>query len=101
MNYFSEGVCVVSKNNKSGLIDLAGKLIVPCICEMLWDCKNGLILALNSDGQKGYINKEGEIVIPFGKYNCCTNFCEGFSRVTNSNFEHVYIDRTGKILKLN
>lgn len=99
-NDFSEGVCVVHKDNKSGLIDLTGELIVPCIYEKLENCKNGLILATNSDGQKGYINKKDEIVIPFGKYYFCSNFNEGYAVVTSSECGHAYIDKTGKILNL-
>lgn len=99
-NDFSEGVCVVYKDNKAGIIDLTGELIVPCIYEKLENCKNGLILATNSDGQKGYINKKGEIVIPFGKYYFCYNFNEGYAVVTSSEYGHVYIDKTGKILNL-
>ena len=97
---FSEGVCVVTQDDKDGLIDLVGNLIVPCIYKKLHSCKEGLILATDSDGNNGYINNKGQIIIPFGKYTSFSDYSCGLAKVYNNKYEEMYIDKTDKILEI-
>lgn len=97
---FSEGVCVVTQNDKDGLIDLSGNSVVPCSYKRLHSCKNGLILATDSDGNNGYINNKGQIIIPFGKYTSFADFSCGLAKVYSEEKGQVYIDKTGKILEI-
>lgn len=66
----------------------------------LHNCKNGLILATDSDGNNGYINKKGQIIIPFGKYHSHSDFSCGLAQVWDDEYGNIYIDKTGKILEI-
>jgi len=60
---FSDGVSVVEKNGKYGLIDLAGKEVVPCIYDYISDFLDGFA-AVEKDDKLGYIDKTGKEVVP-------------------------------------
>lgn len=97
---YRNSVCVVTQNDKDGLIDLYGNLIIPCEYKKLHYCNEGLILATNSDGENGYIDRKGNVIIPFGKYNSYSGFHCGFAKVHSEEYGNVYIDKTGKILEI-
>lgn len=97
---YKEGVCVVAQNKKYGLVDLEGNLVVSCKYKKLHSCNEGLILATDFDDRNGYIDKKGNIIIPFGKYISYSGFHCGFAKVWSNEHGHVYIDKTGEILEI-
>ncbi len=76
---FSEGMAVVKKDDKSGVIDEKGELVVPCIYDSISDYSEGLASVMEYGGMflPGYsnsaiyywafIDKKGKLVIPFKK----------------------------------
>lgn len=64
---YKEGLCAVTKGNKSGFIDLNGDEAIACQYEKVWDFGEGLA-GFQAGGQKdsakiGFINKSGQTVI--------------------------------------
>lgn len=103
INYFSpEGYSHVLRDNKSGVIDTTGRVIIPCI----WDGLNRtntiepLFLVTTdaihpghvygmfySQGRSGYLNEKNEVVIPV-KYSHIGRYFndEGITSFTKSKF---------------
>ena len=96
---FNEGLAIVLQDEKYGMIDLTGKLVIPCVYDKLYDCSEGLIRA-SKDKQTGIIDKHNNIVIPFGKYEIYGNFYDGLAKAWCEDYGNVYINRNGEILKL-
>ena len=67
MDYFSEGLCPVSKDGKYGFIDVYGKEVIPCQWDGVVKFERGLaiILKKNNKGynRRGVINHKGEIIV--------------------------------------
>ena len=96
---FSEGLAVVTLNDKCGYIDKTGKEVVPCKYDSLvthsyeGEFSEGLaMVALN--GKYGYIDMTGKEVIPC-QYDRAKDFSEGLAAV-EQNGKWGYIDKTGK-----
>ena len=51
----------------------------------------------NADGEYGFIDDTGKLVIPC-QWNYATDFSEGLARVTDSGWNHGYIDKTGEVV---
>lgn len=72
-----------------------GKEIVAC--DIVYS--NGLLLIINEDGKRGYINRNGEVAIEL-KYDVATIFFEGLAIVGNKNndgkFKYSVIDLKGE-----
>ena len=65
---FSEGLCpVVDEDKKFGFVDEIGKLVIPCKFIHALDFRDGLA-SVQEEGtfKNGYINHQGELVIPYG-----------------------------------
>lgn len=100
---FSEGVAVVQKESGSGwdynytygVIDKAGKLILPDTFEYLGNCREGL-MSFSQNKKYGFINTEGKVIIP-PSYHDATYFCNGLAcvRETESS-KYGYINKTNK-----
>ena len=55
------------RNEKYGVIDLDGNIIVPAIYDKVYDFENGLA-EVENDNLRGLINVQGEIVVPVAYY---------------------------------
>lgn len=51
----------------------------------------------NADGEYGFIDDTGKLVIPC-QWDYATDFSEGLARVTDSGWNHGYIDKTGEVV---
>lgn len=78
---FSEGLAWVMNRKERGYVDKSGKMVIQ------WDTvgfgsvfKEGLAAISNDKDRFGFINKKGEIVIPF-EFDEVTNFSNGLARV--------------------
>jgi hypothetical protein len=86
---------------KLGLIDKTGKIIIKPEYHKINLFSEGLIRVCkkisDSEYLSGFINQQGEIVIPF-IYGCdiSINFSEGLCAVRNSNGLYGFIDKKGK-----
>ena len=88
----TDGFAVVSKNNKSGLIDVSGNQIVPCIYEGARAHDKLFPVAQNS--KWGFINTSGNIVIPF-KFFEAYGFQDEMCIVRDSNYFYGYVNNNG------
>ena len=91
-----EGLSIVSKNNKYGVIDVNGKEIVPLQYDYIGGFSNSLSPARKGN-KRGYINKQGKEVIPF-EFDFVGNFEDGIAKV-NKNGKWFYINRMGEFVK--
>ena len=97
---FSEGLCVVYKDGKAGMIDTEGNVVVPFEYYKLYNCHEGMIWARNEKYENGYLNRKGEIVIPFGKYHVNYRFSDGLTSAWSENTGNVYLTKQGEVIEL-
>lgn len=62
---FSEGLASFEKNGKYGYVDTKGRIVIEPQYDYAYDFSEGLAMVAGEDLKCGYINKQGEIVIPF------------------------------------
>lgn len=93
---FVDGVTYVENNNKYGVIDKTGKLVVPMMYQNIEDFSNGLAKVIISmkEGTYGYINNKGKLVISLNYQG--ESFYNGFAFVGKDENQYGYIDATGK-----
>lgn len=96
---YREEMAAILKNGKYGMINLTGELVMPCIYDKLNNCHEGLIKAVQNN-KTGYVDKNNNTVISFGKFEDCGNFNDGFATAHCKNYDNVYIDKKGEILKI-
>lgn len=65
------------KDGKKGLIDKAGRVIIPNEFDEITDFRNRVAFVYN-DGKKGLVNDEGKIILPC-VYDEITSFRDGFA----------------------
>ena len=98
-NFFSEGLACVSKkiNEKSyyGFINTSGKEVIGCRYDYADDFSDGLAF-VEFGSQKGYINKEGKMVIKLSNnIKRCERFSEGLAIVYTNDSKNGIIDKSG------
>lgn len=93
-----EGYAQVSKNNKWGLINTAGKVVIPLIYDQVSWFSEGLVL-VKKDGKFGYLNKSGQEVIPLSnKYQDPGSFWGGIAPVKNDSGDIGFINMQGELV---
>ena len=94
---FEEGLALVKLNGKTGFIDLEGNIVIAPIYLKAQSFLNGLA-AVTLDGKHwGFIDKIGEMVVPFTYDNTSRGFREGLCSVSNGKYLGV-IDTQNTIL---
>ncbi len=95
VNYFSEGLSLVSKEGKFGYISKSGKLVIPFMWDDAESFKNNC--AVVSKGEKfGLVSRNGDFLIP-AEYDELTEPVEDIS-VVMQNGKSGYIEKTGRAL---
>lgn len=85
----------VKLNNKYGVINEKGKLIVPCIYDYLEiNCSPLILVSLNS--KFGYLNQKGKIEIPI-TFEHALSYFEGLAAVKKNN-KYGFINKKGKVI---
>jgi hypothetical protein len=69
--------------------------VIPLQYDWVDDFHDGLAVVC-LDGEVGVIDKSGNIIVPFGKYENITYFLGGIAMVTTMDYEVGFIDSTGK-----
>lgn len=90
---FSDGLACVELNNRYGFIDKTGKIIIPCIYKGAFDFSEGFAYVMNSNGDSGYINKTGKMVIKGEGYD----FSEGLAAIIKVSGTE-FIDKSGNVV---
>ena len=93
---FVHGAALIESCGNSWAIDLNGDTLIPPGYKLGEFSGNGLFPASENGRNWGYINRQGEVAIPFEYYKSWT-FLEGLGRV--SNFYHFgFVDRSGNLV---
>ena len=93
---FVHGAALIESCGNSWAIDIDGDTLIPPGFSLGEFSGNGLIPASEDGRNWGYINRQGEIKIPFSYYKTWT-FLEGLGRV--SNFYHYgFVDPEGNLV---
>lgn len=93
-NHCQEGMIVVKKYNKYGVIDKTGKVIVEPSFDNIYSFSEGFA-AVNQNGKWGYIDKTGAFIIK-PQFEWALAFKDGMAQVMQ-NGKYGYIDKTGKV----
>lgn len=99
---FSEGLAVVSEDGYHyGFIDKTGKVVIPLEYSGAGGFSEGLAAVGKEDEGYGYIDKTGHLVIPYDSdlYDA-DEFKNGIAKVYTRFYEEYYIDKSGKITKM-
>lgn len=93
-----EGYAQVSKNNKWGFINTAGKVVIPLIYDQVSRFSEGLV-SVKKDGKIGYLNVSGQEVIPLSnKYQDPGSFWGGIAPVKNDSGDIGFINMQGELV---
>jgi hypothetical protein len=91
---FKEGLLMVSKDNKYGFIDRAGKEVISCVYDWATTTFSESLVSVSKDDMWGFIDRTGKEVIPF-VYDGAGYFSEGLAFMFK-NSKVGYIDKKGK-----
>lgn len=98
---FNEEVAVVVKDGKYGAIDLYGNVIIPFEYIRLYSCYEGVFYAVKEDNTRGFIDKNNNPTIPFGKFSIMNKcFQDGFTIAFDEELGSVYINKKGEVLEI-
>ena len=92
---FQDGIAVVCKEGKYGIIDTSGKWVIEPQFDGLSSFQDGIAIA-HKDGKCGYVDRSGAYVIP-AAFDYAWEFREGLAAVGDGNLVG-FIDRTGQIV---
>ena len=98
--FYNEGFVAVQENGLHGALDSTGKEVIPCEYRFLGNFNEGIACATNQERQEGYIDKNDNTVIPFGKYRSCSDFHCGLAKVFDKELGQVYINKQDEVLKI-
>ncbi len=88
----------IKENDKFGFADESKCIVIPCIYKTAYDFSEGLASVENDACKWGFINKKGDIVIPFIYRNTLSAFCEGLVGACDDNHKWGFIDRNGLVV---
>lgn len=89
--------CEVKKENKFGIINRNGKLVIPCQYERICFAETEELWIVKKDGKCGCIDSGGNEIVPCGQYEYIGLFSEGLAKVKLDG-KYGYIDHTGKLV---
>ncbi|GAL87061.1 KWG protein [Sporocytophaga myxococcoides] len=92
---FGSKLISVTKDGKSGYIDRMGKVVIPLVFEYAWRFYNGLALVSDFNGNDGFINEEGNVLIPINSSSSFDSFTGIYSDgliLKSDNFIYGYVD---------
>jgi hypothetical protein len=87
---------VTSSNNKCGLINQQGELVVDTIYDCIWAPSDCGLRVVQNDGKYGAMNLSGNIALPV-QYDYIT--CDGSRLFATKNGIRSQIDTTGEVIK--
>ncbi|HWK03749.1 MAG TPA: WG repeat-containing protein [Puia sp.] len=96
---FSEGLTPIKSTltGKYGYIDQKLQLKIPAKFKEASPFSDGLAAVQNDDGNWGYINTEGKLVVPFTYSKRPSRFMSGLARVQNTEGHIGFINKENKI----
>ena len=99
LSYYEEYI-IAERDDNYGIINLQNEIIIPFEYKEIGEyTKDMPIRVKNSRFQEGYIDINNRIVIPFGIYNNCGDFQNGYAAVRD-NMTNIFIDKNGDKLEI-
>lgn len=100
---FSDGLCIVKKNNRFGFINKSGKVVIPISFEEAKPFSNGFAAVRGRDSNDrqrwGFIDKSGKLVIPYKFKNEPDDFSSEMAIIKDDDSGlKGAIDKTGNLI---
>lgn len=93
---FHDGMGMVKMGNSYGYVNSSFKLSVPCVYRIARNFSEGLAAVSDSSEKWGYVDRDGNLVIPFD-YDKAAEFCNGRAMIVKDSMVG-FIDKTGKLI---
>lgn len=93
---FSSGAAIVMDEDRWGLIDKAGKELLPMQYDGVLRMQDGFA-AVEKDGLCGFVNRAGKLTIPM-QFQRVRSFHNGYAAVMLDSGQWAYIDKRGKVV---
>lgn len=103
---FSEGLAAVKINNRFRFIDKTGKEVIQTPFRFVGEFSEGRAKVQDDNGYYGYIDKQGDVIIPPQFFPLVEDFTHGFAlvQIPDGDFQKTlqskygYIDKQGKYM---
>lgn len=103
ISFGSDGMCAFSKDALWGFCDLLGNVVAEAAFNSVSPFCDGYAVVnrhTDRDGeQRGLINKQGEMVIPFGKYENIYGFRDGYCIIRTEDHSYPDSDKIGSFIR--
>lgn len=103
MAHASEGLCMFSRDGLWGFCDLQGNVVADAAFNSVSPfCDGYAVVNRRTDKygeQHGLINKQGEMVIPFGKYENIYGFKDGYCIIRTADHSYPDSDEIGSFIR--
>lgn len=93
---YDKGISVVTLGDKKGAINQQGDMVIPCKYDNINLCKDDSLAAAFINETSGFIDLEGNIVVPFD-YEYCGTFSEGLADVRKNGLIG-FVNKNGKLV---
>lgn len=93
--YSEEGLMIVKRNGKYGLVDTDGKEVIPCNFEYDFYIEIASGMVVDTHGDSAY-DLRGNVIVPAGKYPYLWGVSDDLVLVTSDDYQYGYVDVTGK-----
>ena len=93
----SKVFAVQNQDRKWGLIDLEGNQVISCQWDNVYSQQDNLCLVQGRDYRFGYMDGNGEMVIPFQQWKEAKSFSDGMAIVKSMDGKWGAIDKSGKL----
>ncbi len=93
---YDKGISVVTLGDKKGAINRQGDMTIPCKYDNIFLCKDDSLAAAFIDETSGFIDLEGNVVVPFD-YEYCGTFSEGLADVRKNGLIG-FVNKNGKLV---
>lgn len=93
---YDKGISVVTLGDKKGAINQQGDMVIPCKYDNINICKDDSLAAAFINETSGFIDLEGNIVVPFD-YEYCGTFSEGLADVRKNGLIG-FVNKNGKLV---
>lgn len=93
---FADGAAVVMNQGRWGMIDRAGRALVPMAYDRVLRMQDGFA-AVQKDGLCGFVNRAGRLKVPL-QFKRVRSFHNGYAAVQLPNDQWGYIDKRGELV---
>lgn len=93
---YDKGISVVTLGDKQGAINRQGDMVISCKYDNINICEDDSLAAASINETSGFIDLEGNVVVPFD-YEYCGTFSEGLADVRKNGLIG-FVNKNGKLV---